>query len=255
MSLTNLGAARIDLARAALDPAHTLTLPTTSDGDATLLLDGAFPPGRVVLEDGVIVAGGSAGAGGAVVPVRSGTHVYVITSVLCADAPVAGCRRPVQPLAARLQLRNVSPDAKDRLLWKWTHGAATFAADFGDPTTSTGYDLCVYDGTGALVASAAAPAGGTCHGHACWKASGQGFRYVDKDLTPSGIRQIVLKPGLAGKAQILVKGQGANLDLPTLPIAHLPLTVQLTNGAGACFEARYPTTFRNTGDQLKAHGD
>src|SRR5262249_6375388 len=35
VTLTNLGSARIDLARAALDPTKTLTLPTTSDGDGT----------------------------------------------------------------------------------------------------------------------------------------------------------------------------------------------------------------------------
>ncbi|MEO6028623.1 MAG: hypothetical protein ABIR79_17295 [Candidatus Binatia bacterium] len=65
----------------------------------------------------------------------------------------------------------------------------------------------------------------------------------------------MLKAGAAGKAQISVKGQGANLALPTLPIADLPITVQLTSSDGACFEAIYATTLQNGIDRLKARGD
>jgi poly(3-hydroxybutyrate) depolymerase len=255
VALTNLGSARIDLARARLDPAATLTLPTTSDGDAILHLDGAFPPGRRVLEDGAVLANGTAGPGGAVVPVRAGTHVYTIADVTCAAAPIASCRRPAHALAAQLQLHNVTPDAKDRLLWKWTHGAATSRADFGNPVATTSYALCLYDGIDALLASFAAPAAGTCHGRPCWKANARGYRYVDTDATPSGLRQIVLASGAGGKAHVAVKGQGANLALPALPISHLPITVQLVSGDGACFEATYATTLRNQADQLKARGD
>ncbi len=258
VQLTNVGSARIDLARAALDPGATLTLPTTSDGDATLLLDGAFPTGRQVLEDGAVLAGAAAGPGGAVVPVKSGTHTYVITAGAgCTASPLAGCRRPVQAGGALLQLRNVSPDAKDRLLWKWTRGPATTTAEFGDPLAGTDYRLCVYDGGGALLASASAPAGGVCgaHGRPCWKATGHGYRYLDKELTPSGIRQIVLKSGAAGKAQIVVKGQGAGLGLPALPITSLPVVVQLAAGGGTCFEATYAGTLKNLADRFKAKSD
>jgi hypothetical protein len=161
----------------------------------------------------------------------------------------------VQTASARLQLRNASADPKDRLLWKWTHGAATTRADFGDPTTTTAYDLCAYDGAGALVASFAAPAAGTCRERACWKGNRAGFRYVDKDLSPTGLRQIVLKAGAAGKAQIVVKGQGGALGLPALPLSHLPVTVQLVSTDAACFEARYTTTLRNGTERFDARGD
>ncbi len=183
VALTNVAAARLDLARAALDPGAILTLQCTSDGAARLTLDGAFPPGRVVYEDGVIVSDGSAGPGGGSVPVASGAHTYVIAPPpTCGAVPASGCRQTTMPGKALLELRNTSPDTKDSLLWKWTRGAATAAADFGDPLTSTSYGLCLYDGTGVLLADAAAPAGGACAGgRPCWRASRSGFRYVDKD--------------------------------------------------------------------------
>ncbi|MEO6029682.1 MAG: alpha/beta hydrolase-fold protein [Candidatus Binatia bacterium] len=257
--LTNIASARLDLARAALDPGATLTLPTTADGPALLTLDGGFPPGRVVYEDGVVLAGGTANAGGAIVPVNPGTHTYVIAPApTCGVVAATGCRAPTAPRAAILQLRNVSPDAKDRLQWKWGRGAPTTLADFGDPLATTGYSLCVYDGLGVLVQAAAAPAGDVCnarHPRPCWRASRTGFRYVDRDLTPTGIRQIVLKSGVAGQAQIQVKGEGAALGLPSLPFGTLPLTVQLVNSDGACWQATYSSTLQNLGDRFKAKSD
>jgi hypothetical protein len=79
VTLTNVGSARIDTARASLDSGRTLVLPVTADTDALLHLDGAFPTGSIVLEDGQVLAGGAAGPGGADVPVASGTHTYTIT--------------------------------------------------------------------------------------------------------------------------------------------------------------------------------
>jgi hypothetical protein len=78
VSLTNIATATVDVARAALDPAATLTVPVDADGDGTLTLDGAFPAGSIVLEDGQLDPGGSAGPSGAVVPVHTGSHVYTI---------------------------------------------------------------------------------------------------------------------------------------------------------------------------------
>jgi hypothetical protein len=87
-------------------------------------------------------------------------------------------------------LRDRLPDSRDRLTWKWVKGAATTPADFGDPTLATDYRLCVYDATGdgaALIAAADIPAGGTCAGTPCWKATTRGFRYRDKAATPDAI--------------------------------------------------------------------
>jgi hypothetical protein len=178
--------------------------------------------------------------------------------VTCAAAPLGGCRAPAVPGKAQLQLRNASPDTKDRLRWTWLKGAATTVADFGNPLTTTGYALCIYDGNDERIVAASIPAGGTCNAKSprpCWRANGRGFRYVDRDLTPDGIGQLVLKSGADGKAQIGLKGKGGALPDPTLPIADFPLRVQLVNANGVCFEATYSTSFRNDAQQLKARAD
>ena len=157
-----------------------------------------------------------------------------------------------------LQVTDKTPDTKDRLQWKWQKGAATTVAAFGDPLINTAYGLCIYDGGSTLIASATIPAGGTCNAKSprpCWRASRNGFRYVDRDLTPSGIQQLVLRAGAAGKAQIGLKGKGALLDTPDLPISSLPIRVQLVSSDGQCWEATYSTTFRNQDDRLKAKSD
>jgi hypothetical protein len=178
--------------------------------------------------------------------------------VSCGPVPSIACRPPAVSGKARLQLRNTSPDTKDRLQWKWLKGTATAKADFGNPTATTGYALCVYDGNSNLIANATMPAGGSCNAASprpCWRENARGYRYVDKDLTPSGIQQLVLKAGPDGKAQIGLKGKGVLLPDPALPISDLPVTVQLVSSAGQCWTATYHTTFRNDGQQFKAKAD
>jgi hypothetical protein len=177
---------------------------------------------------------------------------------VCGAVPATGCRLPVVPGKSTLQVTDKTPDIKDRLHWKWQKGAATAVADFGDPTTTTGYALCLYDGNDTRIASATIPAGGTCNVKSprpCWRASRSGFRYVDRDLTPSGVQQLTLRAGVSGKGQIGVKGRGLVLETPDLPISTLPIRVQLVNGLGECWEATYATTLRNQDDRLKAKSD
>jgi len=66
----------------------------------------------------------------------------------CATGPVGGCKLPDRPGASLLVMKDRSPDRRDRVLWKWTHGAETTSADLGDPLTATDYQLCVYDAAG-----------------------------------------------------------------------------------------------------------
>jgi acyl-homoserine lactone acylase PvdQ len=176
----------------------------------------------------------------------------------CGAAPSAGCRTPVAPGAAQLQVRNVTPDTKDRLQWKWGKGQATPKSAFGNPTVDTDYRLCIYDGEDTLLGHASAPAGGSCNAKSprpCWKESSSGFRYVDKDLTPSGIQQLVLRAGVDGKAKITLKARGPQLATPALPITHLPVRVQLVNDAGSCWSASYATTQKNQTGTFKAKSD
>ncbi len=159
----------------------------------------------------------------------------------CAALPVAGCRTPAVGGKAFLRLKDKAPDdAKDLLQWKWLKGAATGRGDFGTPLSSTDYRLCIYDAS-SLILDAAIPAGGLCRAArptACWKEKAHGFDYRDKDLTPDGIEQLMLREGAAGKARITFKGKGTLLDDPALPLAQ-PVTVQLLHAGGICWQAVY----------------
>jgi acyl-homoserine lactone acylase PvdQ len=176
----------------------------------------------------------------------------------CGATPAASCRAPIAPGGAQLQARNVSPDTKDRLQWKWGKGAATAKSAFGSPTVDTDYRLCIYDGQDSLLSHASAPAGGNCNAKSpkpCWRENAGGFRYVDRDLTPDGVQQLILRAGVAGKAKITFKGRGPTLQTPALPIAHLPVKVQLTNTVGECWDATYSTTLKNQTGTFKAKSD
>jgi acyl-homoserine lactone acylase PvdQ len=173
---------------------------------------------------------------------------------LCGAAPASGCLAPVVSKAAQLQIRNRTPDTLDRLVWKWTHGAATAASAFGDPRLDTTYDLCIYDADG-LVSRTTVPPGGLCSGRSCWRQTATGFTYSTKTPGPRGLGKLILRSGLAGKAKILAKGKGGQLELPPLPISSLPLRVQLVNDAGACWTATFGTTLQNLGDRLRAKSD
>ncbi len=152
----------------------------------------------------------------------------------------------------------MTPDTKDRLQWKWGKGSATAKSEFGNPRVDTDYRLCLYDGEDTLLSHASAPAGGSCNAKSpkpCWKENANGFRYVDRDLTPDGVQQLTLRAGPAGKAKIMLKGRGANLKTPALPISHLPVKAQLINSASACWTATYGTTLKNETGMFKAKSD
>ena len=166
-----------------------------------------------------------------------------VPTPVCGAVPVAGCRTPAISQKAALSLKDKTPDDKDVFGWKWLKGSITTIADFGDPITTDTYELCIYDATPNLIMHATAPAGGICNlskPKPCWSANAKGFKYKDKDLTPLGLQQIILQQGLAsGTSKIIVKGKGVNLDMPaSFPLAQ-PVTVQLKNSSGVCWEATY----------------
>ncbi len=177
--------------------------------------------------------------------------------------PAASCHLPTVAGAAQLAIKNKTPDTRDQLKWKWAKGGATMAADFGDPVNGdTAYTLCLFDhaaGDPRVVKKLVVPAGGFCAGKPCWKANGAGFVYADKTLAQVGVKQIKLRQGAAGKAQVALQAKGANLGLAgnLLPLAQSPLvTVQLTNSAGACWSADYSAPARaNRSDLFLDRGD
>jgi len=126
--------------------------------------------------------------------------------------------------------------AQATLAWKWKKGTSTSLSDFGLPTGTTAYTLCVFAGTAsALIGSADILPDGQK-----WQPVAQrGFRFKDPSGADEGISKILLIGGAAGKAKILVKGKG-NAALPIAPPYDLPLIVQLAdNGSDACWSATF----------------
>ena len=173
----------------------------------------------------------------------------------CATTPLGGCRQPAVHGKSTLLLVKRG-GVKDLFKWKWLKGVRTTVAEYGTPLIGTSYQLCVYDPSGLRMAIAY-PAGGTCGAKACWKALGvTGFKYKDSELTPDGGSQLVLKEGALGKAQIQASGRGANLAMPALTGLTQPITVQIQNTNGLCWEAVYsaPATAQ-TADKLSDRAD
>ncbi len=173
----------------------------------------------------------------------------------CTAGPLTGCLRPFVPRKATIQFIRKG-GIKDQIKWKWLKGERTTLADYGTPLTTTSYQVCIFDQTG-LRFAISNPAGGMCAGKACWKATGsKGFSYKDKDLTPNGGSQLKLKEGALAKAQIQFTGKGSALALPDLTTLAQPLTVQIQNTNGVCWEAIYsgpPTS--QTSTQFKDKAD
>jgi cysteine-rich repeat protein len=143
--------------------------------------------------------------------------------------PRTNCRGSLKSL---LLIKNsASDDNKDKLVFKWIKGEATTLEDFGVPTGTTTYALCLYAGTTAV--SAVVPPS-----LSFWSPTGtKGFKYKDKTGSADGIQKILLKSGVADKAKTLVKGKGT--DLPDLPDGELdlPVIAQLVSDANAvCYE-------------------
>jgi hypothetical protein len=180
-----------------------------------------------------------------------------VISLVCAPVPEISCRGPnAQHASSRVAVKDKTPDARDVVLWKWVKGDLNMKSDFGSPTTTTDYLLCIYDEGRGLVSSAQIPADDLCAGKPCWKELDSGFKYKDKDGTPDGITALALKAGpTITDARIVLKGKGENLDTPTLPMLQ-PVTVQLRNSAGICWQAVYsPPAQKNDPTQFKDKTD
>jgi cysteine-rich repeat protein len=161
----------------------------------------------------------------------------------CPPAVDPSCRAPITAGKASIARASANPGDKNKLQWKWLAGSATDKTDFGDPLTSDGYLVCLYDGSG-LRATLRAPAAGTCGTKPCWRDVSYGYLYKDKDGTPNGIHVLQLKQGTDGKARIKVKAKGANVPMPLTSSLLSPLTVQLRRASGGpCWGASYAAPY------------
>jgi hypothetical protein len=156
----------------------------------------------------------------------------------CAAAPLAGCRASQVPAQTRIWLNDRSPNIRDTLVWKWRRGAASTTDDFGDPVHTHGYAVCLYSAGGSLLFHATVPSGGSCGSRTCWRAAGSGFHYRNGGATPDGVTKVLLRPGTAGRAGVIVKGRGEHLGLPAMPLTP-PVTIQLQEESGPCWASTF----------------
>ena len=219
-----------------------------SDGDSCTAGDtcvdgqcvGALLPDDTPCDDGNACTTGEKCSGGtcAAPPVVCPTCLSCDPTLGCVPTIDNGCK---QSRANSILLKSAGTPA---VFWTWAQGDATEVRDLGDPTTTTDYDLCIYDGhvdqngSPGLLLSARAPAGND------WYRKATGFGYKSQDLTPDGLKTIRLKAGAAGRSKVLVTGRGPNLNLPAPQSIAMPVTVQLKSqdgGSAHCWSAVYTT--------------
>ena len=178
----------------------------------------------------------------------------------CVTTPRSGCLRSTAPHGSTLAIRRTADGSGNKLAWRLGKGAATSAGDFGDPTATTPYALCLFDtaanGSQPLM-TAAVPADGMCGTKPCWKARGapagtKGYDYRDSAGASAGIRRVALRPGSDRQARVAVKGNGMTLSLPTLPRSGFRVQLQ-TPDVGACWEADF-TASDSTATSFHAKG-
>jgi cysteine-rich repeat protein len=169
----------------------------------------------------------------------------------CAHArtPVAGCRAAGR---SRLLLRNSSRPGNDALAWKWVEGVATAAAEFGNPTATTDYGLCIYAGSAAAFVTGVSASADPVR----WSSLTRGFLYRDPGRTENGVRRMRLQESIDGRrATLSVRGRGRNLPTPLLGGLPLPVRAQLITSDGpVCWEAAYDSSdvIHNDAEQFKA---
>jgi hypothetical protein len=171
----------------------------------------------------------------------------------CAAAPVLGCSRSGK---AVFSLKRGSDPSRNQFSFQWLRGSEAPTADFGDPTLSSDYSLCIYDSAARRMALNV-PAAATCVDRPCWSLLGRpddvkGYRYRDRNLVHDGVQAVLLKSGTDQRAKIALKGKGSGLVVPA-PGSFAPkLTVQLIR-SGECWEAEFDQiAVSSAGDRLKS---
>jgi hypothetical protein len=160
----------------------------------------------------------------------------------CSPAPLPGCRQTTRSRAGVLRWKqNLARPAQNTLTWSFTKGALTAPADFGDPVEDTSYVFCVYDASvnPQPLATMVAPGGTKCGTFPCWfELPATGLMYTDNAGEIHGVTQVRLTPGAEGRTRIGIKGRGANLPLPAVPLTG-PVVAQLQATNGECWSATY----------------
>ncbi len=173
---------------------------------------------------------------------------------LCPLQPADDCDQGFGDNVASLRMReHPRKRFRQRLDWR-LQGLDSDAADFGDPTDDTHYQLCLWEEQSGEFELESEPGARAGDG---WQAKSQGFgfRRGRKDRG-DGIDRVELKAegGANGSVRVLASGQ--LVDLPDLPVPDdVDLHVQLHNSAGHCWSSTFHDPRRNSEHVYKAVGE
>lgn len=176
------------------------------------------------------------------------------------ETPAGSCKTSSLGL---LKVFNDSNPAKRQVLFSWTKGASPIG-DFGNPTTTSDYTLCVYDQNGKVVALTA-PAATTCGTEPCWSFTGPsgnetGVRYKDTQdpAANDGVKLVKGKAddGVAGRAKLKLSAKGQNIPVINMPAPLVaPVTAQVfTSDGSVCWGNAFQASDerKNDGQKYKA---
>jgi hypothetical protein len=166
-----------------------------------------------------------------------------VPATVCPPSPLAGCAAAGKSLLLIKDRASNGASPGDKLIWKWLKGPPIMQQDFGDPTTTAIFRLCVYAGTAAALEAKVDP-DGMCGGTPCWKPVGTtGYKRTDISADSFGISKIILKGSDVASSKIIVKGKDSDLDLDaaTLPLdVDAGITVQASNSDNTnCWQSTY----------------
>lgn len=159
----------------------------------------------------------------------------IVKGPACPAAPASGCASGAK--GKIIVKKHATDNSKDKMIWKWQNGTIA-ASDIPSPIEQTDLAVCLYDQDGSVL-------GGALPKGSLWSANAKGdFQYKDLALGTLGMQKIKIK---FAKPLIKVKGKGAGLAMPALPL-DTPVTAQLVNlDNGKCWESTF-TTFKVSDD-------
>lgn len=159
-----------------------------------------------------------------------------------------GCQAAPKGRSA-LSVKNRAGLDDDRLKWKWK-GSPTSVGDFGDPTASTGYSMCVVDQSSG---SPTVRMGWPTYTEG-WSSVPQGYQREFGPETDLPFDKIKLGASSSGRGKILISARGEYLA-PSLPLT-APVAVRFDrHDGGHCWEATIGAPKINTATDFKGRAD
>ncbi len=176
---------------------------------------------------------------------------YCDTSAGCVGDGGAGCESAVFQVQVSLRA-----DAGKNKKLGITFSDVFSTSDFGDPTSTTEYTLCLYQrpeggGPDTVLSTIVVPPAGTCGHHDCWKPWRAGFAYKDSKAAADGISSLQLDA-----YKIKIAGKRESLPLPAqFPNDPVTISPKLIASNGVTSHCWYHTVKRDkqTPKQFKGH--